>query len=110
MLRRSTGSRGFGRVHRWGGTMQGTAPFETIGKGIPRVEGPDKVTGRAKYPADISLPGTLWATNVRSPYPHARIVSIDPAPALAIPGVRAVLTARDILNRRSGRVLKDMPL
>src|SRR3989442_1503892 len=74
--------------------------FEVVGKPIPRVEGPSKVTGRAQYTADVLLPGTLWAKNVRSPFPHARIVAIDASRALRLPGVRAVLTAADFRNVR----------
>ncbi len=51
------------------------APYATIGQRVGRAEGPEKVTGTAVYPADIHLPGTL--VEMRSPYPHARIVSID---------------------------------
>src|SRR5881396_635808 len=84
--------------------------FEVVGKPIPRVEGLDKVTGRAQYTADVVLPGTLWAKNVRSPYPHALIGSIDASRALRLPGVRAVLTAADFRNVRIGRRLKDHPV
>ena len=51
--------------------------YVTVGKPVSRVEGPDKVAGRARYPADILLPGTLWGKALRSPLPHARIVHID---------------------------------
>lgn len=81
--------------------------FTVIGKPIPRIEGPDKVTGRAKYSADIQLPGTLWGKNVRSPYPHARIVAIDASRARAVPGVHAVLMAADLPRKRIGRAIKD---
>src|SRR5436305_503777 len=74
------------------------APFSIIGQPIPRVEGADKITGRARYSADIHPPNTLWARNVRSPHPHARIVAIDTSRALRVPGVRAVLTASDFPN------------
>ncbi|MPZ15361.1 MAG: xanthine dehydrogenase family protein molybdopterin-binding subunit, partial [Chloroflexi bacterium] len=81
-----------------------------IGKPIPRVEGREKVTGRALYTADATPAGVLWARNVRSPHSHARIVTIDTSRALAIPGVRAVLSGADIPNKRTGRNLRDMPL
>jgi CO/xanthine dehydrogenase Mo-binding subunit len=91
--------------------MAAAAPaFSVISRPIPRVEGPDKVTGHAPYYADITLPGMLWAKNVRSPVPHARIVSIDTSRALRVPGVRAVLTAADIPFKRIGRRLKDTPI
>src|SRR3954468_6916134 len=85
----------------------------TIGTPIPRVEGPDRVAGRARFTADINLPGVLWTSVVRSPYPHARVVSIDASAALAVPGVMAVLTARDLPNpnKRLGRSrYHDLPI
>ena len=90
-----------------------TAPapaFTVIGRPIPRVEGVDKVNGSASYTADVVPPGTVWAKNVRSPLPHARIVSIDASRALAMPGVLAVVTASNIPNGRTGRNIKDVPL
>jgi CO/xanthine dehydrogenase Mo-binding subunit len=75
-----------------------------------RVEGPDKVTGRSKYSADVSPANLLWAKNVRSPHAHARILRIDTSRARRVPGVRLVLTAADIPNKRIGRRLKDTPL
>ena len=64
----------------------------TIGQRVGRAEGPAKVTGAAVYPADINLTGTLVGKCLRSPLPHARIVSIDASEACALPGVHAVLT------------------
>jgi CO/xanthine dehydrogenase Mo-binding subunit len=91
--------------------MAAAAPaYSVIARPIPRVEGYDKITGGAPYYADITLPNTLWAKNVRSPVPHARIVSIETSRALRVPGVRAVLTAADIPFKRIGRRLKDTPL
>ena len=84
--------------------------FTIIGRPIPRVEGVDKVNGSASYSADVVPPGTVWAKNVRSPLPHARIVSIDTSQALAMPGVLAVVTSADIPNARTGRNIKDVPL
>ncbi len=90
-----------------------TAPppaFTIIGRPIPRVEGVGKVNGAAAYTADVVPPGTVWAKNVRSPFPHARILSIDASRARAMPGVLAVVTAADIPNDRTGRNIKDIPL
>jgi CO/xanthine dehydrogenase Mo-binding subunit len=70
--------------------------FQHIGTRPVRHDGVDKVTGRAAYGADLSMPGMLHGVVVRSPYAHARIVSIDTSEAEAVPGVKAVLTARDI--------------
>ncbi|HEY8488990.1 xanthine dehydrogenase family protein molybdopterin-binding subunit [Thermaerobacter litoralis] len=63
-----------------------------VGRPVPRVDGWEKVTGRARYTHDVRLPGMVYAVVVRSPYPHARIRAIRTAGALAIPGVLAVLT------------------
>jgi xanthine dehydrogenase YagR molybdenum-binding subunit len=60
-----------------------------------RVEGLDKVSGRARYSCDVRLPGQLYAAVLRSPHPHARIRSLDVAKALKLPGVRAVVSALD---------------
>jgi CO/xanthine dehydrogenase Mo-binding subunit len=81
-----------------------------IGEAIPRLEGPDKVTGRAQYTADVALPGMLWGRVLRSPHPHARIVAIDAAAARAIPGVRAVVTGQDVPGLLFGKVVRDMPV
>src|SRR6266700_4984031 len=70
--------------------------FQHVGKRPIRHDGVDKVTGRAAYGADFSLPGLLHGAVLRSPHPHARIVSIDTAAAEAVPGVKAIVTARDI--------------
>lgn len=61
-----------------------------IGKNIPRCDGIDKVTGSGHFTQDISLPRMLHAKVLRSPYPHAKIVSIDTSEAEALPGVKAV--------------------
>ena len=84
--------------------------FTVVGRPLPRVEGADKVRGRSRYTADHEPPGTLWAKNVRSPLPHARIVSIDTSRAKQAPGVQAVITAADIPDTLTGRNIKDMPL
>jgi len=75
-----------------------------------RIEGPAKVTGAARYAADMSVPGMLHAAFVGSPYPHARIVSVDTAAARAMPGVRAVITGADVKGARFGRNLQDRPV
>src|SRR5438132_7961109 len=75
-----------------------------------RVDGVDKIRGEAAYAADIVRPGMLHARALRSPVPHARIVSIDSTQARALPGVRAVLTAGDIPDIRVGRSMRDVPV
>jgi len=76
-------------------TMTAT-PYKVIGSRPLRPDGVDKVTGRAIYGADVRLPGMLYGKVLRSPHAHARIVSIDTAAALALRGVRAVITAQDL--------------
>ena len=69
--------------------------FRQVGTRPIRHDGLDKVTGRAQFGADFSLPGMLWGKVLRSPHAHARIRSIDVSAALALPGVHAVITGRD---------------
>src|SRR5437870_7284648 len=69
---------------------------KTIGTSLPRQDGPDKVTGRARYAGDQALPGMLYARLVTSPYAHARVLNIDTSAALAVPGVVAVFTAETL--------------
>ncbi len=78
-----------------------------IGRGIPRIEGESKVTGASVYSADVNRPGALWSGYVRSPYPHARIVSVDTSRALRLPGVKAVITGKDVSSRLEGCGLRD---
>jgi xanthine dehydrogenase YagR molybdenum-binding subunit len=73
-----------------------SSEFRVIGKPQTRSDGFEKVTGRAKFASDFTLPGMLHLKILRSPYPHARIVNIDASKALALPGVKAVFTAKDI--------------
>ena len=70
--------------------------YNVVGKRPVRPDGVDKVTGRAQYGADVKLTGLLHAKVLRSPYPHARIRSIDTSKAEALPGVRAVVTSKDL--------------
>src|SRR3954470_23996119 len=82
---------------------------ELLDKPEYRVEGPLKVTGAARYTADVRLPGMLYMAYTRSPLPHARILSIDTSAARALPGVHAVLTGADIACVGLGRTLQDWP-
>ncbi len=70
--------------------------YRVVGKRLARPDGVDKVTGRAQYGADINLAGLLHGKVLRSPHAHARIKSIDTSLAEAYPGVKAVVTARDL--------------
>ncbi len=85
-------------------------PRSTIGLPVPRVEGRSKVTGQATYTADITVPGTVWGAILRSPYPHARILSIDATRARLADGVHAVLTGQDLGGRLYGRSVIDIPV
>jgi CO/xanthine dehydrogenase Mo-binding subunit len=76
--------------------------YNVVGKRETRVEGPGKVTGSAIYAADVQVPNMLHCKLVHSPHPHARIVSIDIAKALAIDGVAQVVLAEDF-----SKVVKD---
>ena len=76
--------------------------YKVVGTRPIRHDGTDKVTGRARYSADISLPGLLHARVLRSPHGHARIKSIDATRALALPGVAAVVTSKEF-TQHAGR-------
>src|SRR5258707_15521880 len=69
-----------------------------IGQRTIRPDGADKVTGRAAFAADTTMPGMIWGKVLRSPHPHARIRGIDISKAEAVPGVKAGVTARDIVD------------
>src|SRR6266508_5766123 len=85
--------------------------YQVIGKPAPRLEGVEKVTGEARYAADVSLPGTIWGKTLHSPYAHARIVRIDTSAAKQVPGVHAVITGADTRDGGLwGRRVKDAPV
>ena len=87
--------------------MTQTREFNIVGQPAQRVEGFKKVTGGADYVADIPAPGALAGKILRSPYAHARVVSIDTSKAEALPGVWAVVTAEDTLKRGWGAFVQD---
>ena len=68
---------------------------QCIGRGVARVDALEKVTGQAVYGLDIELPGMLYGVPLRSPFSHARIIEIDISEALAVPGVRSIVTGKD---------------
>ena len=82
---------------------EATVPSDTqhtyIGTRPVRPDGVEKVTGRANYGADESLPGMIYGAVVRSPHAHAKVLGIDASAALALPGVEAVITATDFPSR-----------
>jgi 4-hydroxybenzoyl-CoA reductase subunit alpha len=76
--------------------------FSVIGTRIPRIESSVKVTGEARYAADVKFPGMLYGKILRSPYAHAKIISIDTSKAVKLPGVKAVVTGKDTIGARYG--------
>jgi CO/xanthine dehydrogenase Mo-binding subunit len=83
----------------------------SIGERLRALDAPDKVRGRALYVADVALAGTLVGGVLRSPHAHARIKGLDVGAARAVPGVRAVLSARDVPGRNAIPLLHtDWPL
>jgi 4-hydroxybenzoyl-CoA reductase subunit alpha len=85
--RRKAGKRGSGEA---------TASYSVIGTPRPKTDAPGKVSGQTLFADDVVLPRMLWCKLLRSPHPHARIVSIDTTRALARPGVEAVITGADL--------------
>lgn len=73
-------------------------PLKYVGRSVPRVDGIEKVTGKAKFLGDLAVPGMLHGKILRSGYAHARILSVDSAKAGALAGVVSVLTAADIAD------------
>ena len=76
--------------------------YSILGKAIPRVDAKAKVTGQAKYAADIEVANMLWGQIKRSPYAHARILNIDTSKAERLPGVKAVTIGKDFGGFRWG--------
>jgi len=76
--------------------------YSIIGKPTTNVDGAAKVTGEAVYTFDMTLPNMLYGKLLRSPYPHARIISIDTSEAEKLPGVKAVITGKDTPGGKYG--------
>jgi len=91
-------------------TRPDSGTLEALRRPERRIEGAAKVAGAARYAADRAIDGMLHARFLVSPYPHARIRRLDISRALAIPGVHAVLTGRDVEGIRFGRRLLDRPV
>jgi CO/xanthine dehydrogenase Mo-binding subunit len=87
-----------------------SSAVQAVGASIPQLESHEKVTGRAQYIADLWRPGMLHAAIVQSPHAHARIRGYDLKAALALPGVRAIVTGDDLDDtHRMGAFIKDEP-
>ncbi len=84
--------------------------IRSVGIPSPRVEGEQKVSGGALYAVDVGLPDMLWAKVLRSPIAHGRIKKSDATAALALPGVKAVVTAADLAGAKIGKKIVDMPI
>ena len=82
-----------------------------VGKNIPRVDGREKAIGKAIYSTDIQLPGILTGRIKRSPYPFAKVLSINTEKAQRLIGVKAVITARSVTQFPCGPMIADeLPL
>ncbi len=86
--------------------------YSIAGTNAPRVDGVEKVTGKAIYTGDIQLPGMAHARILRSPVAHAKIVKVDATKAKELPGVIATLTRDDIqvFNYKYGATYKDQSI
>ncbi|MEO6165658.1 MAG: molybdopterin cofactor-binding domain-containing protein, partial [Candidatus Binatia bacterium] len=81
-----------------------------IGANVGRVEGAEKVSGQAIYGADVHFADALWGKILRSPYPHARIKSIDTSKAWKVAGVKAIVTGKDEPEHYQGKSIRDIPV
>jgi len=88
--------------------------LKVVGKRHPKIDGWERVSGKATYASDVYFPGMLYGKILRSPHPHAKVLKIDAERAKALPGVKAVLTPKDIAAYSwygaPGRSHHDMPL
>lgn len=80
-----------------------------VGRSVPRIDAIEKVTGTAVYGADVVIHGMLYGKVLRSPYAHARIISVDTSRVWELPGVRAVVTGEDMPGVLGGEAVMDMP-
>ena len=86
------------------------AEIRKVGIPSPRVEGEEKVGGKALYAVDVVLPNILWVKVLRSPIAHGKIKRIDITEAQRLPGVKTVLIGQDIAGVRIGKKIVDIPL
>jgi CO/xanthine dehydrogenase Mo-binding subunit/aerobic-type carbon monoxide dehydrogenase small subunit (CoxS/CutS family) len=91
--------------------MEADTEDAVIGKAVRRIDAPSKVSGRLRYAGDMTMPGMLHVQVLRSPHPHARIVSIDTSAAEAMPGVESVITSADVPGEDGfGVFVNDQPV
>ena len=92
--------------------MKTTQSYNVAGKNAPRVDGIEKVTGKAVYTGDIQLPGMAYAKILRSPVPHARLTKVDASKAKELTGVITTLTRDDIKEfaYKYGATYKDQSI
>ena len=81
--------------------------YKVVGKSITRIDILDKVLGRSKYADDLEFPGVLYAKLLRSTFPHARIMNIDIRACETVPGVKSVITAKDVPVNTFGIAVND---
>lgn len=84
--------------------------YSWIGKSIKRLDSHSKVTGEALYPGDFSMTGQLFMKTIFAERPHAIVKSIEAQKALALDGVIAILTAKDVPNNEYGLMVADQPV
>ena len=82
--------------------------LKVVGQPIGRVDGPDKVSGKMEYTADVRVPEALWGKCLRSTLAHATLVRVDATRARQVPGVHAVLTGADVPDVQVGVSLRDL--
>ena len=81
--------------------------FSIVGKSIPRIDAREKATGKAMFTEDFTMPRMLYGQVLRSPYTHARITRLDTSEAEKVPGVRVVVTAKDVPPVRFSTSVED---
>ena len=86
------------------------AEYALVGTRLPKPDAMNRVTGRMLYADDMTLPGLLAGKILGSPVGHGRIRRLDTSKALRLPGVRAVVTARDAPTTRYGGIIRDKML
>ena len=81
--------------------------MSVVGQNVTRRDFPEKLVGQARYSADLKLPGMLYGQVLRSPHPHANIVSIDTEQAERLPGVEAIITPFNVPRRAIAPIAQD---